>query len=310
MLPQAGSYWRIVDIHPANAPFQQLAVGLLADQALRPDYADTLGQGEDLTANLSLLEKSLCRNLQRGAYSLHEIWQQGSNERPAGSKLLLLVDQFEELFRYAAKISADQSAAFVALLLAAARHPDIYLILTIRSEFLGHCAQFEHLPEAINQGLYLMPKMDRDQLRDAIEGPVEMFGGEVEPALVTRMLNDLSGQQDQLPLLQHCLMRLWYQVAEETSPCLTLRAYEELGGLRRALSDHADEAYIELDQDQQKLAKILFQALTEQEGGLDTRRPETIGTIARISGQDWKALLPVIEAFCRQGRNFLTASVS
>ncbi|MCI5163312.1 MAG: tetratricopeptide repeat protein, partial [Candidatus Electrothrix sp. AX5] len=215
-----------------------------------------------------------------------------------------------ELFRYTEKISEEESAAFVALLLAAAQHPDIYVILTMRTDFLGHCAQFEKLPEAISQGLYLTPKMDRYQLQEAIEGPAEMFEGEVEPSLVNRMLNDLSGQQDQLPLLQHCLMRLWHQARTqgETAPCLTLEAYEKLGGLRHALSDHASEAYAELNPIQKRQAKIMFQALTEQDGGSDIRRPETVGTIAEILNQDWQVLLPVIAAFRRRGRNFITVS--
>ncbi len=271
MLSRTGSYWRIADIHPADTPFQRLAAGLLTKNALRDDYAETLGREEELAETLPLLEESLWQNLRRGAYSLHEIWDQAQKKRAKGTKLLLLIDQFEELFRYADRILPDEAAAFVQLLLAGARHPDIYIILTMRTEYLGHCARFENLPEAVNQGLYLTPRLNRDQLQDAIEGPAEMFEAEVEPALVTRLLNDLSGQQDQLPLLQHALMRLWYQLPEGGNT-LTLEDYRKIGELGRALSDHADEAYGELSTTQQHHAEILFRALTEKENGLDGRR--------------------------------------
>ena len=89
----------------------------------------------------------------------------------------------------------------------------------MRSDFLGDCALFEGLPEAINQGLYLIPRLNREQTQEAIEGPARVFGAQVDPALTTCLLNDqeglvheLSGQRgqtDQLPVLQHVLMRIW-----------------------------------------------------------------------------------------------------
>ena len=79
----------------------------------------------------------------------------------------------------------------------------------MRSDFLGDCALFHGLPEAINQGLFLTPRLNRDQLRAAIEEPAGVFGGKLEPALVNRLLNDTGNDPDQLPVLQHALMRMW-----------------------------------------------------------------------------------------------------
>jgi hypothetical protein len=103
-------------------------------------------------------------------------------------RLFILVDQFEELFRYR-KQSGDEgrvkSTAFVKLLLAATGQselvsldgePLVYIVLTMRSDYLGKCAQFRGLPEALNDSQYLVPQMSRDQLREAIEGPVAWAG--------------------------------------------------------------------------------------------------------------------------------------
>src|SRR5205814_488304 len=121
--------------------------------------------------------------------------------------------------------------------------------------------------------------------------------------LVTRLLNDIGGNPDQLPLLQHALMLLWRQSRERGgAPLLTLADYERLGGIgggrfmlsaagegarsNGALSDHADRVYDGLTPEARRLAVIMFRALTESEGvtGRDTRRPTELGTIAAIAG--------------------------
>ena len=79
----------------------------------------------------------------------------------------------------------------------------------MRSDYLGDCALFDGLPEALNDSQFLTPKLTRAQRQQAIEGPARVFDGRVEPALVARLLNDMGSGPDQLPLMQHALMRLW-----------------------------------------------------------------------------------------------------
>jgi hypothetical protein len=128
-------------------------------------------------------------------------------------KLLVVVDQFEELFRFRAARAAtsadDEAAAFVKRLLEAAHQRDfsLYVVLTMRSDFLGDCAQFQGLPEAINDGQYLIPRMTRDERRMAITGPVGVTRGKMAEPLINRLLNDVGDNPDQLPILQHALMR-------------------------------------------------------------------------------------------------------
>ena len=119
--------------------------------------------------------------------------------------LLLLVDQFEEIFRfYRDEGGRDEVQAFIERLLYAASQEEvpIYVIVTMRSDFLGHCAALKGSTEAINRSQDLTPNPTRDQCRKAIERPIRLFGSEIEPILVNRLLNDLGSDVDQMPTLQ------------------------------------------------------------------------------------------------------------
>ena len=83
--------------------------------------------------------------------------------------------------------------------------------------------EYPGLPEAVNAGMYLVPRMTRDELRSAINGPVAVGGGQIAPRLDLRLLNDVGDDQDQLPLLQHALMRAW----DNCFWCLEMRGMPE-----------------------------------------------------------------------------------
>jgi PQQ-dependent catabolism-associated CXXCW motif protein len=334
LLVEAGSDWRVVDFRPGAQPLTRMTVELT--RALEKSFSDP---------ELGLIEAKLASGPLGLVAWLDEI------DFPSDTNILLLVDQFEELFRYRQGQSGDDIDAFVALLLASAkqRKRRIYVVITMRSDFLGDCARFTDLAETINDGQFLTPRLTREQCKEAIEGPAAVYGGEVEPALVTHMLNDMGGNPDQLPLMQHILMLLWQRAKARsaTAPVLTLDDYKALGGigtdadkfaagygrrpslLRRifgrsaaasagvettgvhsfngALSDHADRVLAELTPEQQRLAEILFRALTqgEGEGGRDVRRPITLAKAAAIAQVPVSDLIPIIKAFGAPGRNFL-----
>src|ERR1044072_355811 len=92
----------------------------------------------------------------------------------------------------------NDKAAFVKLLLEASsqREINIFVVLTMRSDYRGVCAQFCDLPEAINKGQYLIPRMTLEQRRDAITGPVEVGGAQITPRLVNRLINDVGDTPD------------------------------------------------------------------------------------------------------------------
>jgi len=237
---------------------------------------------DEQPARIAALEE----DLRRGSRALN--WRLGVQPLAPGERLLILVDQFEELFRFQ-RDDAEEAAAFVALLLAAYSHPDCYVVITMRSEFLGDCSRYPDLPEAINTGLFLTPRLSPEQLADAIQLPPRLpeYGGDVSDGLVRRLLIEVAHEQDQLPLLQHLLMRLWdgAVAAGLERPVLDEDSLAALGGLDAALDRHADGAFAELDPDQRAIAETLFRALTERaEGERDTRRPVKVSEVADVAG--------------------------
>ena len=301
LLTSAGIYWHIAEMRPGNHPEAHLAEALLADSALGDDYIKHFTDKPEAVASLQA-------TLRRGPLSLCELWQEAQFD--TGTRLLLLVDQFEELFRYYQQGEVEETAAFVALLLASYQNPNIYVIITMRSDFIGDCAAFYGLPEAVNAGLYLTPRLTREQLAEAIALPATVFGGTIEQGLLNRLLNDAGNDPDQLPIIQHALMRMWQHAANAEEDVLTLAHYEQIGGFKKALSNHADKAYDELTAAQQKIAEILFRNLSERDSNKrDTRRPTQLREIARLAEVEWQAVVPVVEVFRKQGRHFLVPPV-
>src|SRR5262249_14776954 len=184
----------------------------------------------------------------------------------------------------------------------------IYVVLTMRSDFIGECGQFEGLAEAVNRGEFLIPRLTREQYKRVIEGPIRVGGGKITPRLLQRLLNDLGQQADQLPCLQHALMRTWNVWSEKgDQEALDLDDYQRVGKMTHALSLHADEIYDALATDRERqLCRGLFQALTVQESeGRGIRRPQRLGRLCQILDVSADELLPIIDAYRRHGVTFL-----
>jgi WD40 repeat protein len=315
MMASAGSNWRVVLMRPGNDPIGYLAQGLM----------ESFGkaEAEDHTFQAAMLQAILRRS------DLGLIDAVRQMELPDGENLLIIADQFEELFR----VNRDESdekiendkAAFVKLLLAASKETNlpIYVVLTMRSEYLGRCAQFRDLPEAINDSQYLIPRLTRDERREAIAGPVAVAGQEITPRLINRLLNDMGDDLDQLPILQHALMRIWYEwggknsehKAQHRGDALDLCCYEAVGGWSQALSRHADRAFNEAKDRYGKrgeeLVEKLFKCITERGvDNLEVRRPQTVSEISRAIGAEIPELTPVIDLFRRPRRSFLTPAIN
>ena len=300
LLGAAGARWAVAGMRPGDRPLWRLAEALLDPAVLGPAWSDL----DYPTAQLRAM-------LERGPLGLSEVL--GETPLPGGRKLLLLIDQFEELFRYRreGEDQRDEANAFVSLLLATVRETDrpVYIVLTMRSDYLGDCALFDGLPEALNDSQFLTPKLTRTQSQQAIEGPARVFDGWVEPALVTRILNDMGSGLDQLPLMQHALMRLWKGSVPGSGKdtVLTLAAYEAIGGLEGALSGQADAAFESLDCEQQRITETLFRRLSERTTvGRDIRRPTRLEEVARVAGVASEAVLAVVDVFRDPDRSFLT----
>jgi len=233
----------------------------------------------------------------------------------AGKKLLILVDQFEELFRFK-NIYAEQNKIynaqhFVDLLLGAVGQKEVpvYIIMTVRSDFLGDCEQFMGLPEAINDGQFLIPRMNRDELKTSITGPVEVVNGKISPQLVHLLLNEVGNSPDQLPVLQHVLMRTWEVWEKENQPAkpVEIEEYTKTGGMDKALSNHAEEAFEELNTEKKrKLSEAIFKTITLK--GPDNRgirRPTSLEKIALITNSNPEDIIEIANVFRRADRGFL-----
>jgi hypothetical protein len=294
LLDPPGPDWRVVHMRPGDRPFNHLARALVASGAFGDVELDAV----------PLIEAGLRSGPLGLTQTIRDIPDHGNEST------LLLVDQFEELFRFRRADGADEADAFVALLLATARQDDLplYVVLTMRSEFVGECDVFQGMPEAINQGLFLIPRLNRSQRKLAIESPARVAGGHVEPDLVNRLLNDIGDESDQLPLMQHALMRLWRRAAAPGSPAVLNSAdYARIGGVNQALSNHADEAYQQLSAAQKTFAEFMFRCLTERgPNGFETRRPAQLQEIAGVAGVSVAEAASVVEVFRSPDLSLLT----
>jgi WD40 repeat protein/tetratricopeptide (TPR) repeat protein len=294
---EAGAAWEIAVTHPGGNP-----LGLLAEALLEADLYDR--QQDNARENL-------LATLSRSHFGLVEaVKQAGLGD---DTNFLLVVDQFEEIFRFHEAGQEQQEAAneFVSLLLEAVSQSatPIYVVLTMRSDFIGECGQFEGLAEMVNRGEFLIPRLTREQYKRVIEGPIKVAGGKITPRLLQRLLNDLGQQADQLPCLQHALMRTWTVWSERgDSEALDLDDYQIVGRMSEALSLHADEIFQSLASDRQReLCRGIFQALTVQESeNRGIRRPQRLRNLCQILDVSADELRPIIDAYRQHGVTFLT----
>ncbi len=305
LMANAGSSWRVAILRPGEDPIGNLAAAL--------DKPDVLAiGGESSATNRMLMDVTL----RRSTLGLIEAVRQA--RIPPQDNVLVMVDQFEELFRFRnsriAGNSKDEAAVFVKLLLEAAQQNTVpvRIVLTMRADFIGDCMEFLGLPEALNTGQYLVPRLTRDQLRSAITGPIAVAGGIIAPRLVTRLLNDAGDDLDQLPVLQHALMRTWdcWSRRHGEGEPIDIVHYEAVGGMRQALSLHAEEAYRETEGIDPKITEHLFKALTDSsKGAKGVRRPTSIEELAAICGCSQTGVISIVEIFRQPGRSFLMPPV-
>ena len=258
--------WRIATFRPQGRPMRELADALLrlkAEMRLGPSDGDN---AEMQALRASRMEAMLRRN------SLGLVDAARELKLDAAAGLLIIVDQFEELFRFQ-RVARQRRATrrppscaccsqprAPASRRAGLRRADDALRLPRRLR------AFPGLPEAINDGQYLVPRMTRDERRAAIAGPVRGRRRDDQPGgWSQRLLNDVGDDPDQLPILQHALMRTWDDGRRpRAGRACDLSHYEATGGVGDALSRHADEASTKLATRRQRdIAERIFKALTE-----------------------------------------------
>jgi TPR repeat protein len=244
----------------------------------------------------------------------------GGFDALAGKGLCVLVDQFEELFRFEKQTSREEAEVFVDLIARAAAagdnspsRTDVHVIVTMRSEFLGECARFNGLAETINHAQYLVPRMDDDALMRAVRRPAMLYGGSVDENLARRLIGPVRGRVDELPLLQHGLMLMWVEGIKRTPPGQSIvldgAIVEKAGGLAGLLSEHAD-AVMDAEAPDPARARIVervFRELTDVNAeGSAIRRPRRFSDLAAAAGASPEQVRSILDAFRAPDVAFLT----
>jgi energy-coupling factor transporter ATP-binding protein EcfA2 len=302
-LLSAGSRWKIAICRPGNSPIPNLAASL-ESTGVQPSPDQT---AEERVARIS-------ESLYESSFGLVEVAAAGYGK--GEHNLIVIVDQFEELFRYSAGYDADaaleEATLFVNLLVEAARQTQvpIYVLITIRTEFMGECVRFRGLTDLINEGQYFVPRLNSSQIRSAIEGPLAVVDARITPTLANRLLNDMGDNMDQLPILQHALARtyqLWYQGGEHGT--IDHHHYDVTGKMDKALDNHANELLYSLNEREQTIARLLFQALTEKNpDNQGIRRPTSVRQICgicQVVGATSAEVREVIDLFRQSETSFL-----
>jgi WD40 repeat protein len=194
--------------------------------------------------------------------------------------LVIIADQFEELYTLAPQ--EERQPFLDALIYAIAHAPKFTLVLTLRADFYGYALSYRPFSDALQKGIYNLGPMNREELRCAVEKPAQKMKVEFEEGLAETLIKDLGDESGRLPLLEFTLMQLWQNPRKWF---LTHEAYQEIGGLEKALANYADTVLDKLSQDDQKRAeKIFIQLVCPGEGTEDTRR---VATRKEVGEANW-----------------------
>jgi WD40 repeat protein len=275
-----GRVWEIGVMRPGSHPLRQLAAVFLPP--------DTNLEEFDRIAVL----KKRAEQLASGEITLADVIDATLERQPGTDRLLLVVDQWEELYTQARDlpIKGGQDAkdklgdaqtknggissecdTFVRILLESVRsEPRLSLVLTIRGDFYGRALQDRALGDQLQDAIVNISPMARSELRRAIVEPAEKVSLSFEAGLVDAILGDIGNEPGNLPLLEFLLKELWDRHSPDRR--LTFSSYASTGGVKRAIATRAEEELKKLSPEQQAAARrFLIRLVTPGEGQEDTR---------------------------------------
>jgi WD40 repeat protein len=289
-LRQEGN-WLVVSFRPGKRPFLSLASALVA--LLETDIGET---------DLLIKASSLAETLQGGKVALGAVLDRILQKQTTSCHLLLLADQFEELWSLCAE---DTRHAFLDIFLQTTNETNhmatrdrmmVKLVFTLRADFLGQVLTYRPLADALQDGDVKLGPMSREEMYQAIQRPAEIMGVRFETGLVERMLDDilLAGGQPKpgiLPLLEFALTLLWeWQKDRE----LTHVAYEIIGQVKGALVQYAEKVYKELPAaERSQLPSLLIQLVQPGVTTEDTRR---LAKRDELTEEQWRLAQHLSEA--------------
>lgn len=268
LIPQLRSAqtWLINSFRPGDRPFHNLAAKLVPLLENHQSETDQLAE-----------VKNLARKLQEGELTLRDVVQR-ILEKNSGIRLLLVADQFEEL--YALCPHEEERQCFLHGLLEAVSTQsqnntlDFTLIIALRADFYAQALLYRPFSDALQQHANLtLGPLNSQELQEVVKKPAQELGVQIENGLTERILEVVSKQPGNLPLLQFALTQLWKRQKDSK---LTHTAYEKIGGVEESLARHADEVYGNFkDKQQQRVQQVLIQLVSPGDGTEDTRRQAT-----------------------------------
>lgn len=293
-------YARLAVLVPGTHPLEALATVLARIATNDPTPVKKSQEFEESLKTKS--DKGNYEGLRRIADTFPDI---------AISPLIVLVDQFEEVYTYALSLEKTEREAFIAErdafienLLCAAAEPTkrVSVILTLRSDFLGDTQQHPRLNKLFSTQGFLVPIMQPEELEIAITQPAEQAGYKLDKAIVTLLVEQTQGREGALPLLQFALTRIWEGLQNGVDPAETL---EKIGGVGGALAGEAQRLYESLSTEEQAIARSIFLALVQvSEDSGDTRRRAAVSELI-ASDADEARVWSIINRFAEPRVRFL-----
>jgi energy-coupling factor transporter ATP-binding protein EcfA2 len=260
--------WEFAVFRPGKSPLRQLAAPLVLMLEPEMDEVTRLAKIEELAGYFRREE---------GRVSLGNTVGRILKKQPGTERLVLVADQFEELFTY--KESEPEREIFLSHLLEAAeeRGGPLTVVLTLRADFYSHCLGHRPLADRLEGRVVNIGPMMEKELRRAIEEPAGSVGVGFEAGLVERILEDVRGEPGALPLLEFALTELW---EKRWGGLLTHETYEEFGGVGGAIAERAEKEYERFSEEEKGLARRIFLNLvTPGEETEDVRRRAALAEI-------------------------------
>lgn len=276
-LRQQGN-WLIEVFRPGKEPFLPLASALV--RQLEPEAGETQFLRESV---------GLASDFQQGRITVQQVISR-ILERNPGKRLLLVADQLEELFTLCPV--KEEQEHFADELLAVIAQENIRLVFTLRADFYGYVLSYRPFRDALQEYTpQLLSSMKRKELQAAIELPAQKLEVQLEEQLTQRILDDVEQEPGNLPLLEFTLTQLWEKQKNRT---LTHAAYEEIGGVKKAITNYAEQVYQRLSEpEKQQAQRIFVQLVRPGEGTEDTRR---VATKTELNDRNWNLVKQLADA--------------
>jgi formylglycine-generating enzyme required for sulfatase activity len=268
--------YEIATIVPTDRPVHALAAALL------PMYESNMGETDRLIETNKLAEALLNRKM-----ALRDIVDLVLKKQPGTDRLLLMADQWEELYT----LCKDEAArrCFIDNILEATATTKLCVVLTLRGDFFGRAVTgYRALSDRLQGALVNLGPMIRAELEQAIMSPARGVALSFADGLVSRILDDVGDEPGHLPLLEFVLKRLW---EDRQGPELSHQAYDAMGGLQGAVAQKAEAVFGTLSSaEQDSLKRIFLHVVRAGETGEDTRRRATGSEIGAAAMQVVKKL--------------------